>query len=362
MTTDPALDRATTALRATLTRARANDSFQRKIRERDEVLGRYRTAFSPDRVDALSKQDFLSFLNFKNNKHWTGLHRRGPDITKDMARLRKALGVLLDEKKPVEERLDRLEAGEPDAVPQLGKGILTPVLMVAQPERYGVWNQIAENGLKSLAIWPQTAAGSGLGKRYAAVNGVLRELAGRLGVDFWTLDWLLWHYLEELAEGGSTDGASLDGTQDAVPVPAAAAASAAAFGLEQHLQDFLVENWEHTELGKDWDLLVEGGETVGSQYPAGNVGRIDLLAKHKREPRYLVVELKREQSTDQTLGQLLRYMGWAKKHLVKNGERVEGLIIARTDDERIRYALECVADVELLQYEVDFHLRRRKGQ
>lgn len=50
---------------------------------------------------------------------------------------------------------------------------------------------------------------------------------------------------------------------------------------------------------------------AGNQYPT-DVGRIAILAVHKTQPRFLVIELKRNQSTDQTIGQTLRYVGWAK--------------------------------------------------
>ena len=48
---------------------------------------------------------------------------------------------------------------------------------------------------------------------------------------------------------------------------------------------------------------------AGNQYPT-DVGRIDVLARHKTQPRFLVIELKRNQSTHQTIGQTLRYVGW----------------------------------------------------
>src|SRR5262249_35976603 len=36
--------------------------------------------------------------------------------------------------------------------------------------------------------------------------------------------------------------------------------------------------------------------------------------------RWLVIELKREQSTGQTVGQLLRYVGWVRRHLAGKEE------------------------------------------
>ena len=49
----------------------------------------------------------------------------------------------------------------------------------------------------------------------------------------------------------------------------------AAFALEKHLEDFLVQNWAQTDLGKDYDIFEEDGEKVGQQYPT-DTGPIDI--------------------------------------------------------------------------------------
>jgi RecB family endonuclease NucS len=131
--------------------------------------------------------------------------------------------------------------------------------------------------------------------------------------------------------------------------------------LERHLHDFLSDNWKDTSLGRDWDLHTEDGEVVGYEYPTP-VGRIDLLAKHKRENRWLVVELKRDQSSDTTVGQALRYMGYVREKIAAKGDTVEGMIIAHAGDERIRYALEITPSLSLMLYEVDFRLKPAKNR
>ena len=39
-----------------------------------------------------------------------------------------------------------------------------------------------------------------------------------------------------------------------------------AFAMEAHLEDFLVANWSHTELAKDYDIYEENGQKA-QQYP-----------------------------------------------------------------------------------------------
>jgi len=69
-----------------------------------------------------------------------------------------------------------------------------------------------------------------------------------------------------------------------------------------------------------------------------------------------VIELKRNQTSDDTVGQVLRYMGWVQHKLASPGERVEGLIIARSPDLKLHYALSQVADVRVRTYRVEFSL------
>jgi hypothetical protein len=99
------------------------------------------------------------------------------------------------------------------------------------------------------------------------------------------------------------------------------------------------------------------GEIVGYEYQT-SIGRIDLLARHTQDPCWLVIELKRGQTSDETVGQVLRYMGWVREKLASPGDEVHGLIIAHEPDERLHYALLSSDKIELLLYDVAFHLHK----
>ena len=86
------------------------------------------------------------------------------------------------------------------------------------------------------------------------------------------------------------------------------------------------------------------------KYNTGEIGELDFLAKHKTDPKWLVIELKRNQTSDETVGQILRYMGWVKENRANNKEMVKGIIIAASADDRIRYALLCTPDIRLQIY------------
>ena len=74
-----------------------------------------------------------------------------------------------------------------------------------------------------------------------------------------------------------------------------------ALALEEHLEDSLVENWPHTELGKDYDIYEEDGEKA-QQYQT-DTGPLDILAISKDKKRLLVVELKKGRTSDAVVGQ-----------------------------------------------------------
>ncbi len=130
---------------------------------------------------------------------------------------------------------------------------------------------------------------------------------------------------------------------------------AAAFAMEKHLEDFLVQNWSQTELGRDFDIYEEDGERVGQQYPT-DTGPLDVLAISKDKTRLLVVELKKGRASDSVVGQVMRYMGFVKDELAEPGQTVHGVIIAEDDDQRIRRALSVVQNITFYRYQVSFKL------
>jgi len=131
--------------------------------------------------------------------------------------------------------------------------------------------------------------------------------------------------------------------------------NASEFALEKHLEDFLVQNWKQTELGKKYDIYEEEGELVGQQYPS-DTGPIDILAVSKDKKELLVVELKKGRVSDSVVGQIQRYMGYVKEELAEEYQTVKGVIIALEDDVRIRRALSVTTNIEFYRYQVSFKL------
>lgn len=156
-------------------------------------------------------------------------------------------------------------------------------------------------------------------------------------------------YTEELESliGGQTPS-GLIATDETIEDPSV-------FALEKHLEDFLVQNWHQTELGKTHDIYADEGEIVGQQYPS-DTGPIDILAISKDETELLVVELKKGRASDRVVGQIQRYMGFVLDELCEDGQTVRGVIIALEDDLRIRRALTVAPNIEFYRYQVSFDL------
>ena len=130
------------------------------------------------------------------------------------------------------------------------------------------------------------------------------------------------------------------------------------FALEKHLEDFLVKNWRHTELGNHYDIYEEDGEVVGQQYPS-DTGPIDILAISKDKKEILIVELKKGRASDAVVGQVQRYMGYVKDELSEKNQSVRGVIIAFEDDIKIHRALSVATNIDFYTYKIQFKLERK---
>lgn len=111
--------------------------------------------------------------------------------------------------------------------------------------------------------------------------------------------------------------------------------------LEDDLQKYIYNHWQETPFSEKWDLVKSKTSYVG-KHSAGTIGEMDLLARNKEKNQWLVIELKRDQSSDETVGQILRYMGYINNDEAEKDDQVYGAIICHDFDEKINSALSCV--------------------
>ncbi len=126
------------------------------------------------------------------------------------------------------------------------------------------------------------------------------------------------------------------------------------FALESHLEEFLHANWAKVQWGRPLQLY-KTPESSGRQFPAGTWS-IDFLAIDQGANTFVVIELKRGQTSDSTIGQVLRYMQWVRENITEVGQKVEGLIVCRAMDEALRLSVRSQQDISVLTYAVDFKL------
>ncbi len=159
-----------------------------------DVYRRFGPLFAWENLDHLSVGDFEDFLKYENNMRWRGIERNRSRVTGDPALLRAALRLLLDEERTLTDRLNWLwPFRAPLPMPGMGPALISPILHVAHPDRYGVWNSGTTWGLSCLALLPDRQPEPGRGTRYAMINATLVQLADEVDVDLWTLELLLQH-------------------------------------------------------------------------------------------------------------------------------------------------------------------------
>lgn len=328
-----------------------------RMEEERQVIERYGAMFSPSNIERLTKEDFASFLLIKNNRHWEGIHRQVNIITSDMPKLREALAILLDESRPLKERLDVLfPKNDSGMIKGLGRAIVTPILLMVYPNKYGVYNTKSEQGLEAIGMLPNLKRKS-FAEKYVAVNDALNKVADMYGLTLWQVDEIVgWiatgnQPIAPLGEDGeprpamTVDGEIIENYSD--------------FGLEAHLEEFLIENWDRIEFGKTHEVLTEDGDLVGQQYVTP-VGRIDLLCRSLDGKEWLILELKKGKSSDAVTGQILRYISWVKANLAEEGQTVRGVIILGETDEKLMWSVKELPDVQVMTYSVSFELKTQE--
>lgn len=114
----------------------------------------------------------------------------------------------------------------------------------------------------------------------------------------------------------------------------------------QHYQSLLHRNF-HRLFPKLKYFDEEEQVPKNGQYDTQTVGIMDMLTVDDKGD-FVIIEIKR-QATDKTIGQILRYMGWTKEELCKDGQKVKGLIVAERKDIQLEFALKVIPDVKFMK-------------
>ena len=288
-------------------------------------------------------------------------------LVEDPEKLRKALLLLLDESKPLRERINTVtgNGSEPGMVKGFGPARLSAFLNVATQGKYGIYNKISMKGLSKIGMSPESNRGWStldLGERFVEVNNKLKELSEQYNISLWALDWVWWEMVSpEKSELQEMENKKMEGTLSSFDSEEQELSlePESAFTLERQLEIFLEDNWDKTILNRDLGLEIltddNTEEAIGRQYPT-EIGVIDFLCKNKKTGGFTVIELKRYKASDIVVGQLQRYMGWIMEKEAK-GAPVDGIIICQEVDDKLKYALKATQNIKYYQYYVSFQLR-----
>jgi hypothetical protein len=171
--------------------------------------------------------------------------------------------------------------------------------------------------------------------KFLIIKQKLEQILGR-NIDNYEFARLLYDAFPK--ESGSTEDASNTLVKTEEPIFEA---------LEvQHYQTLLHRNFQRLfPLLRYFDE--EGQVPKNGQYDTQTVGIMDILAVGSNND-FVVIEIKR-QATDKTIGQILRYMGWVKEELCKDGQKVTGIIVAERKDIQLEFALKIIPDVKFMK-------------
>jgi hypothetical protein len=339
--------------------------------QRWEDHKRWKEWIDPNKLDTLSddelKNKFLEYFNGGAGRHpFNAINRAS--IIKDIKKFREVMKFLFDESVSVEERLNEiLEKDGTYHIGGIGKGLATSILMDLDPKKYATWNNKTNLGLEALGLHPQFAWGDNWGTRYEKVMEVIRhirELEPEL--NFLEVDHFL--HIVSATEVGINAVNILKGEEVNGPETSPEIIETISqilqerkdmeFPLEKYLEEFIEGNFDKIDFGAKL-VLYQDEETSGRQYRT-SIGYIDLLAIDRDNEKFVVVELKKGRSSDQVVGQILRYMGWVKENLTVDEYRkysVRGIIISREKDDNLEYALRMVPNLNVYSYSVSFTLK-----
>lgn len=126
------------------------------------------------------------------------------------------------------------------------------------------------------------------------------------------------------------------------------------FPLEEYLENFIIRNWENIDFEENLSLYIDDEGTPAQQYPTSE-GFIDILAKDENN-NYVVIELKKGRSNQQVVGQILGYIGWVKRNLAIEDQKVRGIIIASSGNNALIDAVSTVSNfISIKYYRVKFN-------
>ncbi|MCJ7633004.1 endonuclease NucS [Candidatus Bathyarchaeota archaeon] len=167
------------------------ESLESWHRARIKAKEKYARLFSQPCLKDLTKDDFESFLYFRNNRAWTNLYRHGKKASDKIGDLKKTIVYLQNESVDIKVRINSVLGGS-YYIRGMGKNLATAILQVCdKDDKYGVWNNRTEGGLQKLGRLPRRTYNNG--EFYYSINIELNRLKKELNTDLISVDSFMWY-------------------------------------------------------------------------------------------------------------------------------------------------------------------------
>jgi hypothetical protein len=140
----------------------------------------------------MTKDDFSSFLYYKNNRCWTRLYRQGLQLADHLPELKIAINYLQNDAIPIEKRINDVTFEGRLWVRGFGWNISTSILHICDnADRYGVWNGRSDDSFRKLGL--HVSSSGSAGRSYVNNNANLQWLKKMLDNDLEMIDGFMWY-------------------------------------------------------------------------------------------------------------------------------------------------------------------------
>ena len=193
------------------------------------VIGRYSQIFNLKTIQDMTWEQLYGFTLWRNNKHWTNLHRGNSKLKNSFEEVKGAIRQLLNEDISITDRLNLTIPSEAKYKAEgLGPAIVTAILTVAFPDKYMVFNNTVIAAINALQEMGEIDTGLGEIKKYKfteqyePLNRLVVRIAKKYGLSLWQIDWVWFYVIDFLKENKSTIPTPgpeifLDGNDDEEP-------------------------------------------------------------------------------------------------------------------------------------------------
>jgi|GEM_PF-1515761 len=159
-----------------------------KYEEIKKVIRMFQQILSDEGLRDMENKDLFLFLGSRFMKwSWTDPSVNKWEFAEKLDEFKRLIRYMKDESIPVEERMEN--AFKKFGISGLTPKILSGILFVLYPDKYGVWNSENEKALRILGKIPKLTGR--VGEDYRRINEKFHELANELDIDLIKLDMFL---------------------------------------------------------------------------------------------------------------------------------------------------------------------------